>query len=424
MTTRTQSLPNAQNVTREVLPNGITVLVYENFTAQSVVLTGSVSVGSIFDPVGQDGLAALTADALMRGSQSYDFDTINESLESIGADLGISGSTFTTSVSGKALGEDLSVLLRILSDVLRHPTFPADEIERLRGEIVTGLNYREQDTRYRAGRAFYSALYPETHPYYASSDGTPETVGRLSIEDVRAFHAQHYGPREMILVIVGAITAEQAIALVRENFADWENPSQPVRQRPTDFALPKQTRRVNIAIPGKTQSDIVMGTLGPARLSPDFQAAQLVNSVLGQFGMMGRIGGKIREELGLAYYASSSVEGGITALPWRVAAGVDPANVDLAIDRIIVELRQIISEPVTADELSDNLSYFIGRMPLQLETNEGVASTIRNIETFGLGLDYLLTYPDMIRSLTPHDLLRAAQHYLNPDALVIAVAGR
>lgn len=423
MSARVESLPNSQNIVREVLPNGIAVLVYENFTVQSVVLTGSLAVGSVFESSEKNGLASMAAAALMRGSAKYDFNTINESLESVAADLGFGGATFTTSFSGKSLGEDLPLMLDILADVVRHPTFPEIEIERLRGEIVTGLNYRLQDTRYRAGRAFYETVYPDGHPYHLNSRGTPESVAGITADDLRAFHAQHYGPQEMIIVIVGAVTADQAIQWVTERFGDWSNGNQPARPRPEDTIKLTKTTRVNVGIPGKTQTDIVLGGIGPSRLSDDFQAAQLANSVLGQFGMMGRIGGKVREELGLAYYAYSQIEGGITPLPWNVAAGVDPENVDLAIDRMIDEIRRLTSEIITDDELSDNQSFFTGRLPLQLETNEGIASMIRNIETYGLGLDYLLGYRDMIRGLSRMDLLTAAKRYLNPDALVIAVAG-
>ncbi|MDZ4767676.1 MAG: pitrilysin family protein [Chloroflexota bacterium] len=417
------SFPNSQNIVREVLPNGIVVLVYENFTAQSVVLTGSLAVGSAYESDADNGLASMVANALMRGSEHYDFAAMSDALESVGADLDLSSATFTTSFSGKALAEDLPLLLDILADVLRRPTFPTPEVERMRGETLTGLHYRQQDTRYRAGRAMYEVLYPVGHPYHLTARGTLESVPRLTIDQMRAFHQAHYGPREMMMVIVGAVRAADAIEAVRARLGDWVNPAQPSRPSVTDAPRPTEERRIHVTIPGKTQSDIVMGTLGPSRLHADWHAAQLANSVLGQFGMMGRIGGKVREELGLAYYAYSQVEGGMTALPWTIAAGVDPQNVDLAVARSLDEVRRLIDEPISDDDLSDNQSFFSGRLPLQLETNEGIASMIRNIETFDLGLDYLLGYRDTIYRLTRADVQRAARLYLDPANMVIAVAG-
>ncbi|MEP7294486.1 MAG: pitrilysin family protein, partial [Chloroflexota bacterium] len=279
------SLPNSQNVTRVLLPNGIVVLVYEKFDAQSVVIGGSLRVGSIFESAAQNGLASLTASALLRGGAKRDFNTINEALEDIGADLDLGGGVNTTSFSGKSLAEDLPTLVDVLADVVRHPTFPAKQVEGLRGEIVTGLQYRTQDTRYRAGRAFHEALYPAEHPYHHSSRGSVESVSKLSVAQLAQFHQQFYGPQGMIVVIVGAVKADDAIEIVRQRFEDWHNTSQPdVPAMP--FVTPaKATKRAVVALPGKSQTDLVLGVPGPSRFDKDYQAASLVNSVLGQFGM-------------------------------------------------------------------------------------------------------------------------------------------
>lgn len=419
----TLSIPGSHNIRREVLENGIVVLVYENFSAQSVVISGSLRAGSQFETPEKNGLAAMTANALLRGTARYDFDTINEKLEYAAADLDITGSIHRTSFSGKALAEDLSLLVELLAEAVRTPTFPDVHLDLLRGEVMTSLHIREQDTRYRANRAFYEALYPPEHPYHHSTRGTLETVPTLTVSDLQAFHARHYGPAGMIIVVVGAIKADDAIRTVREYLGDWANPDQPDLPPVPAVSPMTETRRAFVGLPGKTQSDIVLGTVGPSRFDSDFLAAQLVNSVLGQFGMMGRIGHSVRETLGLAYYAYSSVDGGYTASPWSVTAGVNPANVGLAIARIQDELERIVSQPITPEELDDNQSYFTGRVPLQLETNEGIAGSLLNMEIYHLGLDYLINYRTVIYRLTAADLLAAAQKYLTPDRLVIAVAG-
>lgn len=420
---RKTSLPGPHDIVRERLPNGITVLVRENFSNQSVVINGSIQAGSIFEGAPQAGLASFTAAALMRGTTRRDFDTLHEALESIGASLGIGGDTHTTGFGGKALGEDLSVLLDILSDALRNPAFPADQTERLRGEILTGLRIRAQDTRAVASEAFRRLAYPPEHPYSRSASGEIETVSALTLDDVRAFHAKHYGPKGMILVVVGAVKAAEALDLVRQVLGDWENPIQP--EPP---ALPDAPRLAEAAkkvefVPGKTQSDIVIGWPGPARVAPDFQAANLANNVLGVFGMMGRLGKNVREEQGLAYYSYSGLRGGEGPGPWSVAAGVNPANVGRAVESILKEIEVITSAPVSEDDLADNKANFTGRLPLTVESNEGVAASILNMETYHLGLDYLLRYADIINSITREDVLRAAQRYLSPSAYALAVAG-
>lgn len=418
-----QSIPGPQNITRVELENGIIVLVYENYAAQSVVIAGSLRTGSLYEDPALSGLASLTASALMRGTQNRNFDAIHSALEDIGADLDVGAGVHTTGFNGKALAEDLPVLIDILADVLRNPKFPKAQVERLRGEILTGLQYRQQDTRYRANRAFRENLYPENHAYHYSSRGTLETIPQITLKDIKAFHKQQYGPADMIVTIVGAVEASKAVDIVRERLGDWRNRKQPARAELPQLESPEEVKQVSVNIPGKTQSDIVMGVPGPSRHAEDYRPAILVNSVLGQFGMMGRIGDVVREKQGLAYYAYSSIEGGHGPGAWSVNAGVNPANVQKAIDSIVGEVRRIVTEQVSDEDINDNKSLFTGQLPLQLESNEGIAASILNMEAYNLGLDNLLTFRDKINALSKEDLLKAVQHYWNPEAFVVAVAG-
>ncbi len=416
------TLPSSQNITRVVLDNGLTILVYENFAAQSVVIQGSLQVGSAYEPADKNGLASLTASALMRGTTTRDFTAIHEALEDVGADIGVGGGWYRTNISGKSLAEDLPTLLDVLADVLRNPTFPEAHVDRLRGEIITGLRIRSQDTRYRASRAFYEALYPEGHPYHASVRGSEESVAALSVADLTAFHQATYGAKGMIIAVVGAINAADAVELVRGRFGDWHNPRQPDHAPVVDAPVINAGKRAIVTLPGKTQADIVLGLVGPSRQSPDFTAAQLANSVLGQFGMMGRVGKSVREEGGMAYYAYSQLEGGIAPLPWSVSAGVNPQNIDAAIQKITDEIQRLTTEAISEEDLADNQAYFTGHLPLQLESNEGIGDTLHNMELHGRGLDYLVNYRDLIYSTTREQILATAQRYLHPDKLVIGIA--
>jgi zinc protease len=422
MIARHTTLPSPETITRTVLDNGIVVLVHENFAAQSVVLTGSFLGGSIYETPEKSGLAAITAAGVMRGTHQHDFDTIYEQLERIGANLSVNGGVHRASFYGKSLAEDLSTLLELLSDVLRQPSFPVGQIERLRGEVLTGLRIRQQDTRYQAGRLFRENLYAPEHLYHHSASGTLETVPAITLDDIAAFHQKHYGPQGLLLVIVGAVDTAAALDIVRAHLGDWHNPNQPPLPLLADILPRNDITRATISLPGKTQSDLVMGVVGPSRFAPDFRAASLANSVLGQFGMMGRIGHQVREKLGLAYYASSRVDGGPGPAPWSISAGVNPANVELAVERIVEEVRRFTSEWVSEDELADNQAYFTGHLPLQLESNEGIAGMLLSMETFNLGLDYLVNYRDEIYRVTREDLLQAARRYWNPDAYVLAIA--
>lgn len=417
------NFPSSANITRVVLDNGIVVLAYENTAVKSVNIVGSLHAGSIYETPEKNGLASFVADAVMMGTSHRDFDQVHSALEDIGADVSIRSHVHKAAVSGKALAEDLSVIFDVVNDVLRNPVFPEDHVERLRGERMTWLQYSSFNTRYRAGKALREALYPDSHPYHYGTYGTEETIPNFSVDDLKAFHAQHYGPQGMILVVVGAVSADDVVAMVNDKFGDWQNPDQPEVIAAPNINEFTGNRRTFVFVPGKSQSDINMGVVGPSRYSSDFVAAQLANSVLGEFGMMGRIGKSVREEKGLAYYAYSRVGGGHGPDSWTISAGVNPENVELAIDSSLEEIERLITEVVSDDDLADNQSYYSGRLPLRLESNEGLSSNIHSMESYQLGLDYLANYKDTIYNITKDDMLKAAQTYLKPEEMVIAVAG-
>jgi len=177
------------------------------------------------------------------------------------------------------------------------------------------------------------------------------------------------------------------------------------------------------AIPGKSQSDLIIGTAGPPRKAPNYMAANLGNNILGHFGLMGRVGDVVREKAGLAYYAYSSLGGGSGPGPWAVAAGVNPSNEEKATDLVFKELARFTDELVTEEELSDSQSNFIGSMPLSLETNGGVAEALLNVERHNLGLDYYRRFPDEIRSITREQIREAAASYLPNDKMAVTIAG-
>jgi zinc protease len=387
-----------------------------------VVVTGYLSAGAIFEPDDKLGLAGFTALSLMRGTTLHDFQQIYDGLESNGASLGIDGGTHSIGFYGHALTEDLDLLIRTLAETLRQPVFPAEQVERLRNQLLTGLAIRAQDTTEVASLAFDELVY-DGHPYSRPEDGYPETIRSINREDLIAFHEKHFGPGGMVISIVGGVGVERVLESVTRFLGDWENSNQPI-QPDLPFLKPlSETISRQVNIPGKSEADIIMGVAGPPRRSPDFLGASLGNNILGQFGMFGRIGESVREKSGLAYHASSSLSGGIGPGPWLFIAGVDPKNIENVIVLIRQEVARFVSEPVTSEELTDSQANYIGRLPLSLESNAGVASALLNLERYTLGLDYYQRYPDLIRAITPAEILETAQRYLHPDRLAIATAG-
>jgi zinc protease len=387
-----------------------------------VVISGYLACGGIFDPDEKLGLGDFAAAALMRGTAKRDFQAIYDAIESAGASLGFNGATHTTSFSGKALAEDLPLLLELLAESLLEPIFPGQQVARLKAQLLTGLAMRAQDTRDMASLAFDQLVY-QNHPYSRPEDGFPETVEQIHREDLMAFHQKHYGPEGMVIAIVGAVDPVDAVQWVRAALGNWKNPEQPLPPGLPPITPIQETTSHKITIPGKSQADLVVGTAGPPRSASDFIAASLGNSVLGQFGMMGRIGDVVREQAGLAYYAYSSLSGGLGPGPWSVSAGIDPSNVEEATDLIRAEIERFVTKPVSAEELSDSQANYVGRLPLALESNGGVAGALLNLERYSLGLDYYRDYAEQIYAVTAKDVLAAAQHYFDPDKLAIAVAG-
>jgi zinc protease len=417
------SVPSSADIKRVVLKNGIVVLARQNIHSQAITLRGYLPAGALFDPDEKLGLADFVSSALMRGTQAHDFQTIYDSLESVGASLGFSSGTHTASFGARSLAEDLPLVLGLMKDALQRPTFPEGQVEKLRAQIMTGLSLRAQDTRDMASLAFDEMVYGD-HPYARAEEGHPETIGAITRDDLIQFHKTHFGPRDMVIAIVGGIETDKAIDALRATFEDWQNPQQPASPAlPAWKTLTKRSYR-RIELEGKSQSDLIMGTAGPARLDPDYMAASLGNNILGRFGLMGRIGDVVREQAGLAYYAYSNLGGGVGPGAWFVAAGVNPTNEEKAATLIDKEIERFSGELVTEEELSDSQSNYIGSMPLSLESNSGVADALLSMERYQLGLDYYKQYPDEVRAVTREDVRNAATKHLGTgENFVVAVAG-
>src|SRR5689334_16533644 len=269
----------------------------------------------------------------MRGTKKRTFDEIYHALESVGASLGFNTGVHKSGFNGRSLSEDLPLLLDLLSESLTMPVFPKAEVEKLRAQLLTGLAIRAEDTGDMASMAFDKILFKD-HPYSRPEDGYPETIQNIKRGDLVNFHREHYGPRGLVIAIVGAVKPEEVVRQVKRSLGRWQ-----VRDQKETPALPplkklKKTVAKHHRIAGKSQSDLIVGTNGPMRRDPEFMPASIGNNILGQFGMMGRIGEVVREKSGLAYYAYSSLNAGLGPGSWEVSAGVNPQNVKKTSDLI------------------------------------------------------------------------------------------
>ncbi|MCS6844143.1 MAG: insulinase family protein [Caldilineales bacterium] len=416
------TLPGPDDIAHVTLANGLRVLARENPTTPTVVIDGYLHGGAVLEPAERTGLSSFTASMLMRGTERRTFEEIHDAVESVGASLGVYSGRHAVGFSGKCLAEDFGVLLDVLGDVLQHPTFPADHVEKLRGERLTQLQERDNDTRSVASLLFRELAYPADHPYSRPIEGHSETVTAIGRDDLLDFYRRTYTPQGGALVVVGAVRAEAAIAAVEAALGGWQGPP-PLAPTFPPVTLPAGVVRRERILPGKTQSDIVLGVPALRRSDPDYHAARVADTVLGRFGMMGRLGENVRERLGLAYYAYSSLEAGNEPGPWTVIAGVAPANVARCLEAVEAELERLVSEPVPAEELEDSKAYLVGSLPLRLETNQGVAAAVLDMVWYDLGLDYLQRYAGLIQAVSAEQVRRVAARFWRPGAYAVAIAG-
>ncbi|MDF1513909.1 MAG: pitrilysin family protein, partial [Anaerolineae bacterium] len=378
--------------------------------------------GSLDDPPDKHGLASFTIDVMERGSTRRTFAQLYEEVEGIGASFGLNSGSHTMYFGAKSLSEHMPHLLDILQDVLRNPSFNPEHVEKTRAEILADIQERSNSTHRMASLEFYQLAYPENHPYHWSQLGYESSINRITREDLIHFHQTHISPRNSVLVMVGDVDGHQAVDMVSKLFSDWHHT--PV-QRPDLPVVPRLERRLekSILIEDKVQSDVILGWPGPARAHPEFLPCFLGNTVLGVFGMYGRLGQAVREQNGLAYYAYSSISGGLGPGPWRINTGVEPGNVLRVVDILRDEIRHILEHPVPEDELEDSRAFLIGSLPMHLETNEGLTQAIINIERHQMKLDYLREYTEMIRGISATEVQTALQHWLHPDQFALSIAG-
>ncbi len=407
---------------RHVLPNGMVALIQRNPTSPTVSVRGNVQVGAINEPAEKNGLAVFTGAALIRGTTERSFQQIAEDTEERGASVRAGGGVHTSGFSGRSLTEDLPLVLEILSDMLSSPTFPAEEVERMRGQFLMGLRESEQETRYQASRAVREIMFPPEHPYSRLSSGTPQSVQGITRDDLANFH-RLFNPAATTIAVVGDVEPQAVIGMLEQTFGRWEGHGQlPKQELPAVSTLVGAQRR-DIAMAGKIQSDLIWGVHGLKRTDDDFYAASVANIILGRIGLGGRLGDNVREQQGLAYYCGSSLDADLGAGPWAALAGISPANVERALEAILHEIAVFCADGPTDEELNDARDYMTGSMVLGLETNDGIAGTLLGIERYDLGLDYIARYPDIIRNISAEDVVNVARKYLSTEDYVVVVAG-
>ena len=404
------------------LANGLTLLVQETRTQPSVSISAAVSAGSAADPAGGEGTAWLLSRLLDRGAGGRSAGETADLLDLCGVSPAVGVTRHTTTVACDCLAEDVDTVLELVCDMVRAPACPDDEVQLRRGQLVTRLRQDEDRPATRAVEAAMALLYGGAHPYGRRPRGTVDTVAGIGAVRLREFHAAHFVPERTTVVLVGDIAAAAAEAAVARATADWragEGAAEPHLAPPP----PAARRRQIIPMPAKAQVDIAYGFTAIPRTDPAFHAYRIMNMVLGEYGIGGRLGRNIRERQGMAYYAGSAFEASPIAGPLLVRAGVAAGNVDRAIASIDHEVDRLARDGVTAEELADAKRCLVGSLPRSLETNAGIARFLQSCEQFDLGLDYDRRMPALVEAVTAGEVAEAARRTLVTDRAAIVVAG-
>jgi zinc protease len=407
---------------RAELDNGLVILAQESRTSPAVSINATFFAGSAQDPSHLPGVAYLTRRVIDRGAAHRSAAEIADTLDDRGVSLRVAAARDTFSVSCGCLSGDLGVLLGLMADVIREPLFPEAEIEKRRLEAITSVRQDEDNPSVRGIDVLVEMLYGPAHPYGRRFKGTVASLERVERGHLIDFHDRHLRPAALRVAIVGDVPAEAAIQSAARVFEGWRRPAAVHKVVPPPPRPSARQLRLEV-MPGKPQSDLGYGFTTIRRLDPRYYAYWMMNNVLGQFGLGGRLADNIRERQGMAYYAYSTLEARMSEGPLIIRAGVDPANVERTIEAIDAEVRSLGETGPTASEFADTQASLIGSIPRLLETNESIAEFLLGAEHFGLGLDHDRRLPDLLRDVTLDDVREAAAEVLDPARASIVVAG-
>jgi zinc protease len=407
---------------RTILPHGVVVLAKETRTIPAVTISLMMRAGSIHDPVDAPGAVFLLSRVIDRGTATRTTTAIAEDLDNRGITLAVGVTRHAVSFVCTCLAEDFEPVFWLLADIVMSPSFPADELAIRKAEVTTAIRQDDDSPAVRAVESLMGLLYQDPHPYGRRTKGTSHSVAALTRDRLVRLHADRFAPSELTVVVVGDVPVGRATDVAARAFGEWDVPP------PAPITLPRVVpaatrRRLVIPMMNKAQADLAYGFTAVTRADPAYYACWLMNNVLGQYSMGGRLGDSIRERQGMAYYAFSSLDANVAEGPLTIRVGVSPANVDRAVSSIDDEIGRLAREGITAKELSESQQYLIGSMPRALETNVGIAGFVQTAEFFGLGPDYDVRLPGLLLGVTLDDVHAAASRLLDPDRATIVIAG-
>jgi len=404
----------------ETLPNGLTLILSERRGLPIVAANLVLKTGSDANPLDKPGLANFVAAMLDEGTATRSSLQIADEIAQLGASLNTGSTMDATTVSSRSLTKNFGKTLDVLADVVLHPAFPAEEIERQRASRLAGLVQQRDNPSQVAAQVMASALYGPKHPYGYAEVGTEAAVKAVMRSDMEAFWKQNFVPNNSALVVAGDISMPELKALAEKAFGSWQRgtPAQPALAEP----MRTKARVVIVDKPGSPQTQVRVASIGAARSSPDFRPMQVMNLALGGL-FSSRINMNLREAHGYTYGASSGFAFRRAPGPFQVASGIRTDVTAAAIDEIFKELRGMVDKPVGAEELSKAKDALANSLPGAFESSSNAVGNFSNVFIYNLGLDYYTKYAAQVNAVTTDQTLAMAKKYLVPDTMVVIAVG-
>lgn len=405
----------------KTLPNGLRVFVITDHSepaiaARLVILSG----GSIKDPQSMPGVAQMTANLLTQGTQKRSAQEIAEAIDFVGGSLEASAGKDSTAVTLNVVKKDLQTGFDLMSDIVLHPAFRAEELDRQRQQLLSNLTVQYSDPDYLASVVFNQTLYGSS-PYGWPEEGTPETIQKLDSGQLAKFHDANYAPNQSLLALAGDITPGEAFAVAEKYFGAW--PKLTVADTVPPAAEPSAGMRIwLIDKPDAVQTQIRVGKLGIRRGDANYIPLLVMNRVFGG-GYNSRLNTEVRVKKGLTYGAYSSFNPHRYAGSFAVGTYTRTEATVEATKLVVDLIGQMSSGDVTPKELDFSRDYLAGAYPIQSETAEQVAERVLTVAAFDLPADYNSTYPERIRGVTSAQVKEVAQRYLTTKDLDLVLAG-
>lgn len=404
------------------LKNGLTVLIIEDHRAPYINMQLYIGgAGALFEPANQAGLAATTAQMLREGTKSRNSLQIAEEIDRLGASIS-AGSSFGSPdavLSASGLTDNFDEWLGIAVDMLLHPSFPADELEKLKQRQRIQLREQRSSANFLLSERFNRAVY-RNHPA-ANVSATPESIDLLSREAMLNWHRERYAPQDAILGVAGDVSAKDLIAKLEKRLAGWKKGE--VKRTWPRAPMPASARKVFLVDrPNSVQTTVSLGNIAIDRRSPDYLAMVVMNDVIGG-GVSSRLFLNLREEKGYTYGVYSDFSATRYPGPWRAGGNMRTEVTEGALTEFFHEIRRIREEKVPADELEASKRSIAASFALSLEQPTRVLNFAITNKIYGLPADYWDTYPARIMAITADDVQRVARKYLDPDALQVVAVG-